>query len=41
VAGAVVTGVAIALAAQETLKNVLGCLLLAMDRPFEVGSGPG
>ncbi|MEA2078701.1 MAG: mechanosensitive ion channel, partial [Pseudomonadota bacterium] len=27
----------IALAAQDTLKNVFGGLLLAMDRPFEVG----
>lgn len=37
VAGAGVTGLAIALAAQDTLKNVFGGLLLAMDRPFEVG----
>ena len=37
VAGAGVTGLAIALAAQDTLKNIFGGLLLAMDRPFEVG----
>jgi MscS family membrane protein len=37
VAGAGVTGLAIALAAQDTLKNVFGGLLLAMDRPFEAG----
>jgi MscS family membrane protein len=37
VAGAGITGLAIALAAQDTLKNVFGGLLLAMDRPFEVG----
>ena len=37
VAGAGVTGLAVALAAQDTLKNVFGGLLLAMDRPFEVG----
>lgn len=37
VAGAGVTGLAIALAAQDTLKNVFGGLLLALDRPFEVG----
>jgi MscS family membrane protein len=37
VAGAGVTGLALALAAQDTLKNVFGGLLLALDRPFEVG----
>ena len=37
VAGAGVTGLAIALAAQDPLKNVFGGLLLAMDRPFEIG----
>ena len=37
VAGAGVTGLAIALAAQDTLKNVFGGVLLAMDHPFEVG----
>ena len=37
VAGAGVTGLAVALAAQDTLKNVFGGVLLAMDRPFEVG----
>lgn len=37
VAGAGVTGLAIALAAQDTLKNVFGGLLLALDKPFEVG----
>jgi MscS family membrane protein len=37
VAGAGVAGLAIALAAQDTLKNVFGGLLLAMDRPFEAG----
>jgi MscS family membrane protein len=37
VAGAGVAGLAIALAAQDTLKNVFGGLLLAMDRPFETG----
>jgi MscS family membrane protein len=37
VAGAGVTGLAIALAAQDTLKNIFGGLMLALDRPFDVG----
>jgi MscS family membrane protein len=36
-AGAGVTGLAVALAAQNTLKNVFGSLMLLLDRPFEVG----
>ncbi|GEM_PF-550475 len=37
VASAGVTGLAVALAAQNTLKNVFGSLMLLLDRPFEVG----
>lgn len=32
-----VGGLAIALAAQDTLKNLLGSLVIFLDRPFEVG----
>ena len=37
VAGAGVTGVAIALAAQDTLKNIFGGLMLSLDKPFVAG----
>ncbi|MFC6487474.1 mechanosensitive ion channel family protein [Nitratireductor sp. GCM10026969] len=37
VASAGVTGLAVALAAQNTLKNVFGSLMLLLDKPFEVG----
>ncbi|WP_313137568.1 mechanosensitive ion channel family protein [Paracoccus jeotgali] len=37
VAGAGVTGLAIALAAQNTLRNVFGSLMLLLDKPFSVG----
>lgn len=37
VAGAGVTGLAVALAAQNTLRNVFGSLMLLLDKPFEVG----
>ncbi len=36
-AGAGVTGLAVALAAQNTLRNVFGSLMLLLDKPFEVG----
>lgn len=36
-AGAGVTGLAIALAAQNTLRNVFGSLMLLLDKPFKVG----
>jgi MscS family membrane protein len=34
VAGASVTGLAVALAAQDTLKNIFGGLMLSLDKPF-------
>ncbi|MDJ0958544.1 MAG: mechanosensitive ion channel [Arenicellales bacterium] len=37
VAGASVTGLALALAAQDALKNIFGGIELALDKPFEVG----
>ena len=37
VAGASVTGLAVALAAQDALKNIIGGIELALDKPFEVG----
>ena len=37
VAGAGVTGLALALAAQDALKNIFGGIELALDKPFEVG----
>jgi MscS family membrane protein len=36
-AGAGVTGLAIALAAQESLRNIFGSLMLLLDKPFIVG----
>lgn len=36
-AGAGVTGLAIALAAQESLRNVFGSVMLLLDKPFKVG----
>ncbi|WP_149195404.1 mechanosensitive ion channel family protein [Luteimonas suaedae] len=36
-AGAGVTGLAVALASQNTLRNVFGSLMLLLDKPFEVG----
>jgi MscS family membrane protein len=36
-AGAGVGGVAIALAAQDTLKNIFGSIMLFLDKPFRVG----
>lgn len=37
IAGAGVTGLAVALAAQSTLRNVFGSLMLLLDKPFRVG----
>jgi MscS family membrane protein len=37
VAGAGVTGLAVALAAQDTLKNIFGGLTLSLDKPFVPG----
>ena len=37
VAGAGIIGLAVALAAQETIKNLLGGLTVFTDKPFEVG----
>jgi MscS family membrane protein len=37
VAGAGVTGLAVALAAQDTLKNIFGGLMLSLDKPFVPG----
>ncbi|MCK4786496.1 MAG: mechanosensitive ion channel family protein, partial [Desulfobacteraceae bacterium] len=37
VAGAGVTGLAVALAAQDTLKNIFGGLMLSLDKPFIPG----
>lgn len=36
-AGAGISGLAIALAAQDSLKNILGSVMLILDKPFEVG----
>jgi MscS family membrane protein len=36
-AGVGVGGLAIALAAQDTLKNLLGSLMIYMDKPYQVG----
>lgn len=36
-AGAGVTGLAVALAAQNTLRNIFGSLMLLLDKPFEIG----
>ena len=43
-AGVSIGGLAIALAAQDTVKNLLGSAMIFMDKPFQVGdyvSGPG
>ncbi|GHC04096.1 mechanosensitive ion channel family protein [Cerasicoccus arenae] len=37
IAGAGVTGLAVALAAQSTLRNVFGSLMILLDKPFRVG----
>ncbi len=37
IAGLGVGGLAVALAAQETIKNFFGSLVLSADRPFEIG----
>lgn len=36
-AGAGVSGLALALAAQDSLKNVLGSMMILLDKPFRVG----
>ncbi|MEA3412096.1 MAG: mechanosensitive ion channel family protein [Pseudomonadota bacterium] len=37
VAGVSIGGLAVALATQDTLKNLLGSLMIYMDKPYEVG----
>ena len=37
VAGAGISGFAVAMAAQDSLKNILGSVMLILDKPFEVG----
>jgi MscS family membrane protein len=37
VAGVSVSGLTVALAAQDTLKNLFGSLMIILDRPFQVG----
>ncbi len=37
VAGAGISGLAVALAAQDSLKNILGSVMLILDKPFGVG----
>ncbi len=37
VAGAGIGGFAVAMAAQDSLKNILGSLMLVLDKPFDVG----
>ncbi|MGN1012666.1 MAG: mechanosensitive ion channel family protein [Clostridia bacterium] len=37
IAGLGISGVAIALAAQDTASNILGALMIILDKPFEVG----
>jgi len=37
IAGAGVTGLAVALAAQSTLRNIFGSLMILLDKPFRVG----
>lgn len=37
IAGASVSGLAVALAAQDGLKNLFGSLMIILDKPFEVG----
>lgn len=36
-AGAGISGFAIAMAAQDTLKNILGSMMISLDKPFNVG----
>ncbi|MGB3049656.1 MAG: mechanosensitive ion channel family protein [Polyangiales bacterium] len=36
-AGASVSGLALALAAQDSLKNILGSMMIMLDKPFKVG----
>lgn len=36
-AGAGVSGLAVALAAQDTLKNVFGSIMISLDKPYKVG----
>ncbi len=36
-AGAGVSGLALALAAQDSLKNILGSMMIMLDKPFKVG----
>jgi MscS family membrane protein len=36
-AGASVSGLALALAAQDSLKNILGSMMIMLDKPFRVG----
>ena len=36
-AGAGIGGFAIAMAAQDTLKNILGSMMISLDKPFQVG----
>ncbi len=38
VAGLGVGGIAMALAAQDTLANILGCIVIILDKPFVIGS---
>ncbi|MGE9294261.1 MAG: mechanosensitive ion channel family protein [Puniceicoccales bacterium] len=37
-AGASVSGLAVALAAQSTLKNILGSIMIVLDKPFVIGN---
>lgn len=37
IAGAGVTGLAVALAAQSTLRNIFGSIMILLDKPFRVG----
>ena len=37
IAGVSVGGLTVALAAQDTLKNLFGSLMILLDRPFQVG----
>ncbi len=37
IAGAGVTGLAVALAAQSTLRNIFGSLMILLDKPFRIG----
>lgn len=37
IAGLGIGGIAVALAAQDTLSNILGCIIIGLDKPFLVG----